>query len=70
LFQLVVLFVQRLPPKTLKKTMTTIDVQAGRLSQEQLSENFSDSHPPLSSGNAIVEANRCYFCYDAPCIDA
>jgi len=50
--------------------MTTIDVQAGRLSQEQLSENFSDSHPPLNSGNAIVEANRCYFCYDAPCIDA
>ena len=50
--------------------MTTIDVQAGRLSQEQLSENFSDAHPPLNSGNAIVEANRCYFCYDAPCIDA
>ena len=54
----------------LKKTMTTIDVQAGRLSKEQLSENFSDSHPPLNSGNAIVEANRCYFCFDAPCIDA
>ena len=50
--------------------MTTIDVRAGRLSQEQLASNFDDAHPPLHSGNAIVEANRCYFCYDAPCIDA
>ena len=50
--------------------MTTIDVRAGRLSQEKLALNFADSHPPLDSGNAIVEANRCYFCYDAPCIAA
>jgi len=50
--------------------MTTIDVRAGRLSQEQLALNFDDAHPPLQSGNAIVEANRCYFCYDAPCVDA
>ena len=50
--------------------MTTIDIQVGRLSQQKLSENFSEVHPPLNSGNAIVEANRCYFCYDAPCIDA
>ena len=50
--------------------MTTIDVRNGRLSQEQLDLNFSDSHPPLEPGNALVEANRCYFCYDAPCIEA
>ena len=50
--------------------MTTIDVCNGRLSQEQLDLNFSDSHPPLDPGNALVEANRCYFCYDAPCIEA
>ena len=50
--------------------MTTIDIRTGRFSQEQLSANFSDYHPPLKSGNAIVEANRCYFCYDAPCVDA
>ena len=50
--------------------MTTIDVQAGRLSQKKISENFSEVHPPLNSGNAIVEANRCFFCYDAPCVDA
>jgi glutamate synthase (NADPH/NADH) small chain len=50
--------------------MTTIDVRSGRLSQEQLALNFADAHPPLQRGNAIVESNRCYFCYDAPCIDA
>ena len=50
--------------------MSTIDIRTGRFSQEQLSANFSDYHPPLKSGNAIVEANRCYFCYDAPCIGA
>ena len=50
--------------------MTTIDVKAGRLTNEKLSENFSEVHPPLNSGNAIVEANRCYFCYDAPCVEA
>jgi glutamate synthase (NADPH/NADH) small chain len=26
--------------------------------------------PPLSSQEALVEANRCLFCYDAPCIHA
>ena len=50
--------------------MTTTDIRAGRLSQGQLAENFSDHHPPLNSANAIVESDRCYFCYDAPCIEA
>ncbi len=50
--------------------MTNIDVRAGRLTQEQLTLNFTDVHPPLKPGNALVEANRCYFCYDAPCVDA
>ncbi|MBC8257603.1 MAG: NAD(P)-dependent oxidoreductase [SAR324 cluster bacterium] len=50
--------------------MNTIDVRCGRLSQEELSANFSDAHPPLKAGNAIIEASRCYFCYDAPCVEA
>ena len=54
----------------MRKQMSTIDVRPARLSQEKISENFADAHPPLNSGNAIVEANRCYFCYDAPCIKA
>jgi glutamate synthase (NADPH/NADH) small chain len=51
--------------------MTKIrDVAAGRLSAAEYAENFADVHRPLSPANALVEADRCYFCYDAPCIDA
>ena len=50
--------------------MTVIDIKTGRLKPEQYAENFSDIHPPLDRNNAIIEANRCFFCYDAPCIKA
>lgn len=44
-------------------------IQSNRLSAEQYAENFSDIHPPFETHNAaLVEANRCLFCYDAPCI--
>jgi glutamate synthase (NADPH/NADH) small chain len=36
------------------------------LSQDALAEAL----PPLSAHEAIVEANRCLFCYDAPCTHA
>ena len=42
----------------------------GRLSVETIAENFSDLHPPLSKHEALVAADRCYFCHDAPCITA
>lgn len=29
-----------------------------------------DLHPPLSHHEASVESDRCYFCYDAPCVTA
>ncbi|MCK5622994.1 MAG: dihydropyrimidine dehydrogenase, partial [Alphaproteobacteria bacterium] len=45
-------------------------VAAGRLSTEEYSANFSDIHPPLSAHEALVEAQRCYFCHDAPCMNA
>ncbi len=48
----------------------TGDVAAGRLSAEQLNQQFADVAPPLSRDQALVAANRCYFCYDAPCITA
>ena len=42
-----------------------------RLSPKQYEENFSDIHPPFETKDAaLVEANRCLFCYDAPCIKA
>lgn len=40
-----------------------------RLTKEQYETNFSDIHPPFETKDAaLVEANRCLFCYDAPCI--
>ncbi len=30
----------------------------------------TDLHPPLDGHEASVEADRCYFCYDAPCVTA
>jgi len=29
-----------------------------------------DLHPPLTQHEARVESDRCYFCYDAPCVTA
>ena len=44
-------------------------IRPNRLSEEQYAENFSDIHPPFESSDAaLVEANRCLFCYDAPCM--
>jgi dihydropyrimidine dehydrogenase (NAD+) subunit PreT len=43
-------------------------IQNNRLTAEQYAENFSDIHPPFDNKEAaLVEANRCLFCYDAPC---
>ncbi len=46
------------------------DIAAGRLAPDEYRANFGDIHPPLEREAALVEANRCYFCYDAPCIEA
>jgi len=43
-------------------------IQNNRLTKEEYTKNFSDVHPPFETLNAaLVEANRCLFCYDAPC---
>ncbi len=45
-------------------------IAGGRLAPSQYADNFSDLHPPLDHHEALVEADRCYFCYDAPCMNA
>ena len=45
-------------------------IKTGILSNDQYAANFADLHPPLSKHEAAVEADRCYFCYDAPCVNA
>ena len=42
----------------------------GALSRQDITENFEDLHPPLNAEQIRVEASRCLFCYDAPCITA
>lgn len=45
-------------------------VAAGRLDKETAEANFDDLHPAYASHEAMVAADRCYFCHDAPCITA
>ncbi|MBV8961884.1 MAG: NAD(P)-dependent oxidoreductase, partial [Hyphomicrobiales bacterium] len=40
---------------------------AGRLTAAEYAENFADLHPPLTTHEAFVEAERCYFCHEPPC---
>ncbi|MBF9043892.1 FAD-dependent oxidoreductase [Rhodobacterales bacterium HKCCE4037] len=48
----------------------TPGIAPARLPQEALAENFADLHAPLDAHEALVAADRCYFCHDAPCITA
>lgn len=48
----------------------TDGIAAGRLSAEELEQNFSDLHDPLDRHEAKIAADRCYFCHDAPCVTA
>ncbi len=45
-------------------------VVTGRLDASDIEDNFQDLHPPLSTHEAVVAADRCYFCHDAPCVTA
>ncbi len=46
------------------------DIRAHRLKRDEIDANFGDLHPPLSRAEALIEADRCYFCFDAPCTAA
>jgi dihydropyrimidine dehydrogenase (NAD+) subunit PreT len=37
------------------------------LSDDQLDRNFAEIAPALTADAALLEANTCLFCYDAPC---
>ncbi|MEE4188539.1 MAG: dihydropyrimidine dehydrogenase, partial [Roseobacter sp.] len=45
-------------------------VAAGRLDAATAAAHFSDLHPAYDTHEALVAADRCYFCHDAPCITA
>lgn len=50
--------------------MSAPGIVAGRLGAEDYARNFDDAVPPLDRQAALIEANRCYFCHDAPCMEA
>ena len=45
-------------------------IHAARLNLADYAVNFGDAHPPLNRTQALIEAERCYYCFDAPCIAA
>ncbi|WP_299967794.1 NAD(P)-dependent oxidoreductase [uncultured Roseobacter sp.] len=48
----------------------TPGIAPGRLTPESYEAHFADLHPALEPHEALVAADRCYFCHDAPCITA
>jgi dihydropyrimidine dehydrogenase (NAD+) subunit PreT len=51
-------------------TTSTPDIQAARLSPEEYASRFADATPRLTTTQALLEAERCLYCYDAPCATA
>jgi glutamate synthase (NADPH/NADH) small chain len=43
---------------------------APKLDDAAYEGNFADINPRLTTTQAVAEASRCLFCYDAPCIQA
>lgn len=54
----------------MSETYSKNGIIAGRLESNEYETNFSDLHPRLSNHEALVESERCYFCFDAPCVQA
>lgn len=43
---------------------------ARRLENPELLTRFPELHPPFAPQEALIEANRCLYCFDAPCTSA
>ncbi len=54
----------------MSSTPSLPDVACGRLTLAQYATHFADAHPPLTPVQARLEADRCYYCFDAPCTTA
>lgn len=48
----------------------TDGIAPARLDADHIASNFDDLYPCFDDHEARVAADRCYFCYDAPCITA
>ena len=45
-------------------------ISGGCVKQEQGTKTFVELNSLLTQDQAFLESDRCYFCYDAPCIEA
>jgi dihydropyrimidine dehydrogenase (NAD+) subunit PreT len=52
------------------QTLLTPDIRPGRLTQAEYAARFADATPRLTQAQAVLEAERCLYCYDAPCATA
>jgi len=43
---------------------------AKKLTKEEYEKNFAELHSLLTKNSAVIEANRCLYCYDSPCMKA
>src|SRR5271154_4619736 len=43
---------------------------SAKLPPQVVADNMAELQPPYAPQEATVEANRCLFCFDAPCIKA
>ena len=48
----------------------TPGLAAARLPAQAIAAGFADHDPALQPHEAAVASDRCYFCYDAPCVTA
>jgi len=46
------------------------DIRCEWLDPEEIRQNYSELHTPLTELQAIAESARCLFCHDAPCVEA
>jgi glutamate synthase (NADPH/NADH) small chain len=46
------------------------DVRPGRLAAAEYAKAFADATPRLTRSQALLEAERCLYCFDAPCATA
>ena len=51
-------------------TTLSPDIRPGRLSPQEYAHRFADATPRLTSAQAVLEAERCLYCFDAPCATA
>jgi glutamate synthase (NADPH/NADH) small chain len=52
---------------TVSPLITAPDIQSGRLPASEYALRFADATPRLTPSQALLEAERCLYCFDAPC---